>query len=79
MVSTKQLTVVTYNVRRFAHGKHKTDTVDAALSRLLQLSPISLLALNEVDVDLRPHALPKLQEALGLEHCAFFGHAGPGA
>ena len=73
----KPLNVVTYNVRRFAHGKERHDTVDLVVRRLLELSPISLLALNEVDVALRPHALPRLQEALGLEHCAFFGHAGP--
>lgn len=72
------LTVVTYNVRRFAHGKARKDTVDLVLKRLVDLSPISILALNEVDVQLRPHALPQLQEALGLQHCAFFGHAGPG-
>lgn len=69
--------IVTYNVRRFAHGKGRQDTVDLVLKRLVELSPISLLALNEVDVALRPHALSQLQDVLGLEHVAFFGHAGP--
>ena len=70
--------VVTYNVRRFSHGKDKLDTVDLIIQRLRPLLPISLLALNEVDVALRPHALGRLSDALGLEHSEFFGHVASG-
>ena len=66
--------VVTYNVRRFSHGKDKTDVVEAALARLLPLQPLTLLALNEVDVSLRLSALQRLSSALALPHVEFFGH-----
>ena len=48
--------------------------VDACVERLKPLMPISILALNEVDVSLRPHALARLSDALGLSHSEFFGH-----
>jgi endonuclease/exonuclease/phosphatase family metal-dependent hydrolase len=70
--------VVTYNVRRFSFGRDKVDTVEAAIARLKPLMPISLLALNEVDVALRPHALGRLADELGLQHSNFFGHVGNG-
>ena len=74
MCSAKMHRVCTYNVRRFSHGKDKLDMVDACIARLKPLMPISLLALNEVDASLRPHALAKLSDALGLAHVEFFGH-----
>lgn len=70
--------VVTYNVRRFSYGRDKIDTVEAVIGRLKPLLPISLLALNEVDVALRPHALGRLADELGLEHSNFFGHVANG-
>lgn len=56
------------------HRREKRDVVELALAALLPLRPISLLALNEVDIALRPRALDQLQSALGLPHSEFFGH-----
>jgi endonuclease/exonuclease/phosphatase family metal-dependent hydrolase len=67
------LRVVSFNVRRFADAE-KADVSAAALAVLARLTPIDILALNEVDIDLRPNVLAQAQEALGLDHCAFFGH-----
>ena len=47
-------------MRRFSHGKEMADMVDLCIERLRPLLPISLLALNEVDTDLRPHAILRL-------------------
>ena len=65
--------VVTFNVRRFVDS-FGTNAVPAALSALGGLHPISLLALQEVDVALRPDALQQAAEQLALPHVAFWGH-----
>jgi endonuclease/exonuclease/phosphatase family metal-dependent hydrolase len=67
--------VATFNVRRFT-DRSKQDASAAVVGALRQLpQPLSLLALTEVDVGLRPRALSEVGDALGLPHCSFFGHA----
>eukprot|EP00928_Gymnodinium_smaydae_P090015 TRINITY_DN73880_c0_g1_i1.p1 TRINITY_DN73880_c0_g1~~TRINITY_DN73880_c0_g1_i1.p1 ORF type:complete len:360 (+),score=83.86 TRINITY_DN73880_c0_g1_i1:50-1081(+) len=66
------LRVLTFNVRRFksADGGCSADAVGRALSALKP----GLVALNEVDVHLRPDALSQVAEHLGGFSIAFFGH-----
>lgn len=68
--------VVQWNVRRFSDACGVSQ-VAAVAERLVRLNP-SFVALNEVDLSLRPNALEELSEALGM-HYAFFGHAREGA
>lgn len=67
--------VATFNVRRFCDAAGG-DATEAAVRQLRRFGPLSLLALNEVDVESRPLALGALADALGLAHREFFGHAG---
>jgi len=64
--------VVTYNVRRFK-SSDGTSTVPAIGDALAGLQP-TLVALNEVDMRIRPESLTSVAERLGGFSVAFFGH-----
>lgn len=66
------LRILTYNIRRFK-GQNGESSVAAVAEALAGLRP-SVVALNEVDVQLEPNALELLRERLGGFHLAFFGH-----
>ncbi len=65
--------VATFNCRRFLDGA-RMSTVPAALKALASCRPLSLLALNEVDLDALPSVIDELGAALGMRHTAFYGH-----
>lgn len=66
------LRVATYNVRRFK-GADGQSSVSAIADTLARLQP-TVVALNEVDIGLRPEALESLAQKLGGFSVAFFGH-----
>jgi endonuclease/exonuclease/phosphatase family metal-dependent hydrolase len=64
--------IITYNTMRFK-ARDGSSTEAAIGDALAGLQP-TIVALNEVDIRLRPAALPALAERLGGFYFAFFGH-----
>jgi len=72
--ASNMLRAVSYNVRRFKAVGSGESTVNAIGDQLAALQP-SLVALNEVDVRIRPEALSSLAAKLGAQYeYKFFGH-----
>lgn len=71
-VTEPLLRFVTYNVRRFT-GPDGSSNVSEIAAALAALDP-TLVALNEVDIKMRPGALEEIAETLGGFSVSFFGH-----